>query len=180
MIDASAAFLAWIGAALIVLADGRRGLAAGLGLVTLGLFLLAVTGGDPLAGLAVGVGGAIATFRRWRHGPAGWGLMPPGSTGRLVLCVASGLLVLWIAAAVTTGAGAPIRFAVLVVVGLMGARALATRDAPIVLTAVAGLALALAEASGLSGTSPGLLPYVVGAVAAAGATVIPQSEQHGA
>ncbi len=180
MIEAAAALLAWLGAALLVLADGRRGLAVGLGLLALGFSLLAIAGGDALAGVAVGAGGAFATVRRWRHGLEGWGIMPPGSTPRLVLCVASGLLALWIAASITTGPDAPLRFAVLVVLGMMGARVLAARDSPIVMTAVAALALALPEASALAASSPGLLPYFVGALAAAGATVIPQAEPHGA
>jgi len=180
MIEAGSAVLAWLGAALIVLADGRRGLAAGLGVVALGFCLLAMAGGDGLAGLVVGAGGAVAAFQRWRHGTAGWGIMPPGSTPRLVLCVASGLLALWIAASITSGPGGPLRFAVLVVVGMMGARVLAGRDAPVVMTAVAGLALAVAAASALAAAAPGLLPYFAGAMAAVGATFLPQSEPHGA
>ncbi len=180
MIEAAAALLAWLGAALVVLSDGRQGLAAGLGLLTVGFALLAITGGEPLAGLAVGAGGAIGAFQRWRNGPAGWGIMPPGSTPRLVLCIASGLLALWIAASITTGPAAPLRFAVLVVVGMMGARVLTARDAPIAITAVAAMALAVAEASGLSTGSPGLLPYFAGALAAAGANFIPQPGPDGA
>jgi hypothetical protein len=180
MIEAGAALLTWLGAALVVLADGRRGLAAGLGVLALGFSALAITGGEPVAGVAVGVGGAIASFQRWRHGQAGWAIMPPGSTPRLVLCVAAGLLALWVAASITTGPGAPLRFAVMVVIGLMAARVLTARDAPVVITAVAGLALALAEASGLATVSPGLMPYFAGALAAAGSTFLPQSEPHGA
>ncbi len=180
MIEAAAALLAWAGAALVVLSDGRKGLAAGIGVLALGFALLAITGGEPLAGLAVAAGGAIAGFQRWRSGPAGWGIMPQGSTPRLVLCVASGLLALWIAVSITTGPGAPLRFAVLVVVGMMGARVLTAGDAPIAVTAVAALALAVAEGSGLPATSPGLLPYFAGALAAAGAVFIPQPGPHGA
>jgi hypothetical protein len=180
MIEAGAALLAWLGAAMIVLADGRRGLAAGLGLLALAFSLLAIAGGEAVAGIAVGVGGAIAAFQQWRRGPAGWGIMPPGSTPRLVLCVASGLVALWIAASITTGSGAPLRFAVLVVIGMMGMRVLTARDTPAVITAVAGLALALAGASGLAAGSPGLLPYFAGALAAAGSTFMPQAGPHGA
>jgi hypothetical protein len=180
MIEAGAALLTWLGAALIVLADGRRGLAAGLGLLALGFAALAITGGQPLAGVAVGAGGAIASFQRWRHGPAGWAVMPPGSTPRLVLCVAGGLVALWIAASITTGPGAPLRFAVMVVLGLMGARVLSARDAPAVITAVAALALAVGVASGLASVSQGLMPYFAGALAAAGSTFLPQPEPHGA
>jgi hypothetical protein len=180
MIEAGAALLAWLGAALIVLADGRKGLSAGLGVLALGLSVLAIAGGEAVAGVAIGVGGAIAALQRWRRGPEGWGLMPPGSTPRLVLCVASGLLALWIAASITAGPGAPLRFAALVVIGMMGARVLTARDAPVVITAVGGLALALGVASGLAGGSTGLMPYFAGALVAAGSVFMPQSEPHGA
>jgi len=180
MIEGGAALLTWLGAALVVLADGRRGLAVGLGMLAVGFTALAISGGEPLAGVAVGTGGAIASVQRWRHGPAAWVVMPPGSTPRLVLCVAAGLLGLWLAASITTGPGGPLRFAVIVVLGLMVARVLTARDAPVAITAVAGLALALAGASGLAAGSPSLLPYFAGALAAAGSTFLPQSEPHGA
>lgn len=180
MIEAAAALLTWAGAALVVLSDGRRGLAAGLGVLALGFALLAITGGEPLAGLAVGAGGAVAAFHRWRSGPAGWGVMPQGSTPRLVLCIASGLLALWIAASITTGPGAAYRFAVLVVVGMMGARVLTALDSVITVTAVAALALAVGVASGLPTTSPGLLPSLAGALAAAGAVFMPRPKPDGA
>ena len=180
MIDSGLAFLAWLGAALIVLSDGRRGLAAGLGVLALGLALLAIGDGQALGGVAVGAGGAIAAFQRWRIGSPRWGIMPAGSTPRLVLCVASGLLALWIAASITTGAGPQLRFAVLVVIGMLGVRVLDTRDGYVVTTAVAGLALAVAGAGGLAGASPGQLPYLAAALAAVAAMFIPRSEPHGA
>ncbi|MEO8745768.1 MAG: hypothetical protein ABI334_09190 [Candidatus Dormiibacterota bacterium] len=180
MIEVAAAFITWVGAALVVLADGRRGLAAGLGLLAAALALLVMAGGDAVAAVAIGAGGAIATFQRWRTGLAGWGIMPPGSTPRLILCVASGLLALWLAASVTTGPGAPLRFAVFVAVGLMGARALAAQDSAVALTSAAGLALAVAVAAGLAAAAPGELPYIVGGAAAAGFLLIPRSAPDGA
>ena len=56
-------------------------------------------------------------------------------------------MALWIAASVTSGAGAPLRFATLAVLGLMGARVLEGRDPAAVLTAVAGMALGLGLAA---------------------------------
>ena len=179
MIEAVPAFLAWAGASAVVLADGRRGLAAGLAVLTLGLVWLAIAGGDLAAGLILAAAGAVAAFQRWRSGPPGWGIMPPGSTARLVMCVASGLVALWVAASITSGPGGQLRFAVLATIGLSGARVLASRDATIVMTAVAGLALAAAAASGLAGSSSGLLPYAAGALVAAGATLIPQPQPRG-
>ena len=146
---AGAAFVVWLGAALIVLADGRRGLALGLAFVTVSLAILTWPAGMAVGSVAIGVGGLIAAVQCWRSGPAEWGIMPAGSTPRLILCVASGMLGFWLAASVTTGPDASRRFAVLVVTGLMGARVLISRDVPVVLTGIAALALAVATASGI-------------------------------
>lgn len=170
---AGAAFVAWLGAALVVLADGRRGLALGLALITVSLAILTWPAGMAVGSVAIGVGGLIAAVQCWRSGPAEWGIMPAGSTPRLILCVASGLLGFWLAASVTTGPDASRRFAVLVVTGLMGTRVLISRDVPVVLTGIAALALALATASGLAAESPGPIPAIVGGLIAAGVMFVP-------
>jgi hypothetical protein len=170
---AAAAFLAWLGASVVVLADGRRGLALGLALLTAGLAVLAWPSGAWLGSSAVGAGGLIASWQCWRSGPAPWGIMPAGSTARLVLCVGSGLLALWIAASVTNGPGAPLRFAVLVLLVLMGARILGDRETAVLLTSVAGLALVLAVAPGLAATSQGFVPATAGGLVAAGVMFLP-------
>jgi len=167
VIEAAAAFLTWLGAALVVLADGRRGLALGLGLLIAGFGVLAWAGGQPAGAAAVAAGGLIGSVQCWRSGTT-WRLMPAGSTPRLVLCLASALVALWVAASVTTGSGAPLRFAVLVVLGLMGARVLESRETSVVLTCIACFALALAAAPGLAATSPGPIPDVLGGLIAAG------------
>jgi hypothetical protein len=170
---AGAAFVAWLGAAIVVLADGRRGLALGLGLLTISLAVLTWPAGMAVGSVAIGVGGLIAAVQCWRSGPAEWGIMPAGSTPRLILCIASGLLGFWLAASVTTGPDASRRFAVLVVTGLMGARVLISRDVPVVLAGIAALALALATASGLAAESPGPIPAIVGGLIAAGVMFVP-------
>lgn len=175
----AAAFTAWLGAAMIVLADAKRGLALGLALIAVAFAALAWASGDTLAGAALLAGGAIAAVQRLRSGIDGWGLMPPGSTPRLILVIVAGVLALWIAASVTTGAGAPMRFATLTVLGLMGARVLEGREPPVVLTAVAGMALALALAAGLASTPPGLAPYIAAALIAAGASIVHVAQPHG-
>lgn len=180
MIEGLAAFIAWLGAAIIVLADGRRGLALGLALITVAFTALALAGRENLGAVALFAGGAVASVRALRSGGEGWGLMPPGSTPRLVLSVAVGLVALWFAASVTFGAGAPVRFAGLAVLALMGARALASSDTAIVLAAVAGVALALAESTAMAATSPGPSPYILGALVAAGTMIIPRSETRAA
>jgi hypothetical protein len=174
----AAAFTAWLGAAIIVLADGRRALALGLALITVAFAALAWIGGDILAASALFVGGAVAAGLRLRSGSDGWGLMPPGSTPRLILAIVAGFGALWIAASVTSGAGAPLRFAALAVLGLMGARMLGGRDPAVVLTAVAGMALAVAMAAGLGATPPGSAPYIVAALIAAGVSVPRMTEPH--
>jgi hypothetical protein len=173
---AAAALVAWLGAALVVLADGRRGLALGLALVTIGFAVLVWASGGALGVSAVAAGGAVAAWQCWRSEAATWAIMPPGSTPRLVLCVASGLVALWVAASVTTGPGAPLRFAVLVVLGLMGARVLASREVAVVLTSIACLALALAAAPGLAAISPGPVPDIIGGLVAAGVMFVPRTQ----
>jgi len=169
----AAAILAWVGASLVVLADGRRGLAVGLGLLTAGLAVLASPSAALPGASAIAAGGLIASWQCWRSGPAAWGIMPAGSTARLVLCVASGLVSLWVAASVTTGSGAPLRFAVMVVLGLMAARILGGREATVLLTSVAGLALILAVAPGIATTSQDFIPATAGGLVAAGVMFLP-------
>jgi len=170
---AVAAVVAWAGASTIVLADGRRGVAVGLAITAAGLTFLAWSTAGPVAAIALAAGGAIAAFTRDRSGPAGWSIMPPGSTPRLILCIAAGLLALWLAVSVTNGPGAPARFAVLCVVGLMGGRVLSSRDPAVIIGAVASLVLALAEGAGLAAPAPGPAPYILGALLAAGVMFVP-------
>ncbi|HEX9098150.1 MAG TPA: hypothetical protein VF956_01535 [Candidatus Dormibacteraeota bacterium] len=177
---AAAGFAAWAGAAVIVLADGRRGLAAGVGLVAVGFAALAWTAGLWLEGAILLVGAAVSVFQLLRAGPKEWGLMPPGSTPRLILAVVGGILSLWVAASVTTGPGAALRFASLAVLGLMAGRILQSEGGVAVLSAAAGLALALAGASGLAPNGGGLAPYLVGAIIAAGALLLPTAESRAA
>jgi hypothetical protein len=173
VIAAIAAFLAWLGASMIVLADGRRGLALGLAAATAGLAGIAWQDGDGPAGVLVLLGGAMATFQRYRAGPGGWVVMPPGSTPRLILCVAGGLVALWFAASVTVGPDGATRFAVLCVAGLSGVRIVSSREPSTVVTAVAALAIAVAVATHFAGGSPGRMPYIAAALVAAGVGFLP-------
>lgn len=164
---AVAAFVAWLGAALIVLSDGRRGLALGLALTTAAFAVVVWAGGQPLAAGALLLGGAVAIVRRLQVGREGWAIMPPRSTPRLILSIAGGLLALWIATSVMTGSGAPLRFAALSVLVMMGARLLAEMESTAVLTALAALAMAVAVGAGIADTGPGPSVYI-----AAAATVL--------
>ena len=173
MIEGFAAFVAWLGAAIVVLADGRRGLALGAALSTLGLAAVAWPEAGPAAAAALGLGGIAASARRLMTGTAGWGIMPPGSTPRFILCVGGGLLALWIALGVTSGHSSALRFAVLTVAGLSGARVLSSDEPEVLLTAVALLALALAAAAGLADGAPAIWPYLSAAAIAAGVGWLP-------
>jgi hypothetical protein len=179
-VTAAAAFAAWLGAAVIVLSNGRRGLALGLAVTTVAFAVLAWTSGERLAAAALLFGGSAAAVRRLRTGPDVWGVMPAGSTARLVLSIAGGFAALWIATSVMTGPGASLRFAALSVLGLMGARVLTEHEPPAVLTALAALALSVAVAAGVSdaGTGPSL--YFAAAVIAIGVSFIRVKEPNGA
>lgn len=178
--SAAAAFIVWLGAALLILSEGRRALALGMALITVGFGVLALAGGGPLAASAMLVGGGIAAGRRLRSGPDVWGLMPPGSTARLVLAVAVGLLALWISTSLMTGPSASLRFAALSVIGLTAARILTPSEPAAILTALAALALSVAVATGVTGTSPGTAVYVAAAIVAGGISLIRVREIDGA
>lgn len=165
--------MVWAGAAVIVLADGGRGLSLGLALIAGGFAVLSWTGGEWIGGSALLVGGTVAAAQRFRAGPGDWGFMPPGSTPRLILSVVAGLLALWIAASVTFGPGAPSRFAALVVLGMMGGRILEAGAAAVALTAASALALAVGVASTMAPEGLGTIPYVVAALVAMGISSLP-------
>lgn len=176
----AAALVAWAGAAVITLADGRRGLAVGIAVVALGFGALAIVNGGWLGGVTLIGGGAVCAIQLARTGSKDWGLMPPGSTPRMILAVVAAILSLWVAASVTTGPGGSLRFACLAVLGLMAGRLLQAQAASPVLTASAALAIALAGASGTGHSESGLAPYVLAALVAAGASFLPVREPHGA
>lgn len=173
MVEAAGAVLAWLGASVVLLADGRRGLAVGLLTAGAGVGLASVGIADPIASAALVAGAALAAGGRLLHGREGSGVMPPGSTPRLVLCAAGGVLALWVGVAIMSGAGPGLRFAAMTAIGLATARILASDDAAAALTAVALLALAVAAATGLDVRARDVAPYLVAAVVAAGSAWIP-------
>jgi hypothetical protein len=161
-----AALLAWLGGALLVLSDGRRGLALGLVLTGLGLSVLVWATGAPAGAVILAFGAVIAAGLRMRGGPAGWGLMAPGSTPRIILTLVVGILALWVAATTAAGDQASLRFAILAVIGLAGARLLQASEQAASLTALACLALAIGAAAGITAETPGPAPYVLAAAIA--------------
>ena len=178
MIAGAAAFLAWLGVSIVVLADGRRGLAVGLAMAAVALGAIVWQDGDGAAALIVLGGGAAGAALRYQAGPGGWVVMPHGSTARLIMCVAGGLVALWFAASVTIGPEGATRFAVLSVIGLSGARIVSSREPSSVTTAVATLALAAAVATHMGAEPAGPVPYVAAALAAAGVVLVPVRTVH--
>ena len=168
MLEGAAGIVAWAGASLVVLGDGRRGLAVGMALAAGGLGGVAwLTAGWPAAA-AIFAGGLLAAAGRLRDGAPGWQIMPAGSTPRIILSVAAALLCLWLALVVTTGPGAALRFAALVCMVLAPARILWSDDQPVGLTAAGVLAIAVGVASASGSSAPDLRVFLVaGAVAAA-------------
>jgi hypothetical protein len=173
LLDGVAAFAAWLGISIVVLSEGRRGIAAGIALATVGLSVLALPAAGIVGAVALFAGGAIAAVRRALSGPQGWGIMPAGSTPRLVLCVAAGVLGLWVGLAVMQGGGGALRFAVMVAIGLGGARLISSDVGEVAEGALSVLALTVGVVAGLAPGSPGVWPYLAAAVVAAAATSIP-------
>lgn len=172
MLEGAAGLVAWLGASLVVLGDGRRGLALGVALAAAGLAGIAWQVAGPVAAVALGVGGQVAAAGRLRSGSRGWQIMPAGSTPRTVLCVAAGLLALWFALGVTTGPGAGLRFVAFVCMVLATARILWFDDQPAELSAACVLALAVGS------VSADVWPCLAGGLVAVGAGWLPERRQH--
>lgn len=166
--EGAAAFVAWLGISLVVVSDGRWGLALGMAVAAAGLAALALPNAGAAGAIALAAGGLGSAVRRATSGPPGWGVMPPGSTARVVLCLAGALLALWTSLSLTFGAGAALRFGVFSVIGLAAAKVLSSDDGPAAMSAVALMPLAAAAAVGLGGQADGWVLYAVaGAIAAA-------------
>lgn len=173
MIEVGAGIVAWAGASLVVLGDGRRGLALGVAVAGLGLGALAWMHAGPVAAAAIAAGGVIAAAGRLLSGQPGWHVMPAGSTPRLVLCVAVGLVGLWFGFAVTTGPGGGARFAALTLLVLAPARILWSEDRAALLTATGVLALAMGVAAAVGAVTTDIWAYVAAALLAAAVAWLP-------
>jgi hypothetical protein len=166
VLEAVAAVVAWLGTSVVVLADGRRGLAIGTVLAAAGVGVIAFDRAGAIAAAAVGAGALVGAAGRLRSGRPGWHVMPAGSTPRLVLCIAAGLLALWVGASVASGPGGPVRFTAMLVIGLSGARVVGGGEGPVLLTAGGLMALGVALAAAI-GAAPGPWPFVAAAIIAA-------------
>jgi len=179
-VTAAAAIAAWVGGSLILLSDGRRGLALGLAVLGGGLAGLALDAGHAFAAVALAAGGAGAGALRLREGADGWGIMPPGSTPRLILATVSALIALYLAAVITEGPGAGFRFAVPAVIAVLALRLLLGADRAAAGAAASGIALALGVGSLLSTGGAPEATCIAAAVVAAGLQAITHAEPDGA
>jgi hypothetical protein len=168
VVEAVAALVAWLGTSIVVLADGRRGLALGSVLAAAGVGVIAFDRAGALAAAPVAAGALIGAAGRMRSGKTGWHIMPDGSTPRLVLCIAAALLALWVGAAVTSGPGGALRFTAMLVIGLSGARMVGGDDAPVLLTASGLMAFGVALAATLGGGTLEAWPFLAAGIIAAG------------
>lgn len=168
MLPGAAGFVAWAGVSLVVLGDGRRGLALGIALAAAGLGVLAWQTAGPAQATAIVAGGLVAAAGSLRAGAPGWRIMPAGSTPRMVLCVAAAFVSLWVALVITSGPGGALRFATFACLGLALARVLWSDDPPVLIAAAGVLALAAGVASAIGSAAPEPWTYVgAGFVAAA-------------
>ena len=177
----AAAAAAWLGGSVVLLSDGRRGLAAGLAVLAAGVAALALLADHPVEAVAILAGGLVAAALRFRSGPAGWGVMPAGSTPRLILSIVSGLVALWLAAAVTGGGdGAGLRFSVVAVLTVLVLRVLLGADPAAAATAASGIALALGAGTLLAPGGASDAACLVAGVVAVAMQALPRAEAHGA
>jgi hypothetical protein len=168
---------AWLGAAVLVLADARRGLAVGLLLAAIGLSVILVAEGDALdAGLLL-AGGVLGAFIGLRRNPRrGWGLLPPGSTPRIVLSIVVGGAALWLAIGMLDSPGAAqARAAAVIVMALGAGRLLAVRDPRAALAAASLIALGAGALAGIATTDE--TGVVIGSIAAIALNLIPTTPE---
>jgi hypothetical protein len=159
--------LAWLGAAVLVLSDARRGLAVGLLVAATGLAVVRLAEGDDVdAGLLLAGGLLAAAIGLRRNQQRGWGLLPAGSTPRIVLAVVIGGAALWLALGMLDSPGEPqARAAALIVMALGAGRLLGVRDPRSALALGTGTlaATATTDATGA----------LIGAIAAVALNLIP-------
>lgn len=163
----------WLGGAMLVLSDARRGIAVGLLLAAVGLSLARWGEGDLVEAailLAGGLLGAVASLRRNHR--RGWGLLAAGSTPRIVLCVVLGGAALWLGAGMLERPGKWQARAVVAIVMALGAgRLLSANDPRAALAAASLVALGAGTATALAASEwPGA---ALGAAAAVFLNLVP-------
>jgi hypothetical protein len=165
---APAAFaICWLGGAILLLSHARRGVVLGLTLLTVGLSLGAYAAGRDQVALALLAGGVVTTALRVRDGLPGWGLLPAGSTPRLVMSLLVLILALLMGATVK-GTTLPIEDS-LAVVALGAGRMLGAGHRAVALAGAAAVALGLASMGGeVTAIAGAAVAAVLGALPAGG------------
>jgi len=165
--------VAWLGATVLVLSEARRGLAVGLLLAAAGLAGVRAAEGDPTeAGLILGGGllAAIAGLRRNRR--RGWGLLPPGSTPRIVLCLVAGAGAVWLATGLLDSPGEwQARSAAAILIALGASGLLAAGDPRAMLAAASLVVLGAGAMAAMAASET--MATLIGAVAAVALNLIP-------
>jgi hypothetical protein len=162
------ALAAWLGAALLVLSEGRLAVATGILSVGAGIGGVALAARDPGAAAFIAGGGLLAAVLRARERGAldGWAIMPPGSSPRIILTLVAGAAALWLGASYLNGPGDRlVAVAVLAVIGLAGARLLESESRSVLLGTASALALAFGGAA-VFVAAPAVPAAAVAAVAA--------------
>ncbi len=169
--------LAWSGAAVLVLSDARRGLAVGLLVAATGLAVVRLAQGDDGDAGILLAGGLLAAGIGLRRNPQrGWGLLPAGSTPRIVLSIVVGGAALWLALGMLDTPGdAQGRAAALIVMALGAGRLLAVRDPRAALAGASLIALGTGTLAAMATTHQ--MGAFIGAIAAVALNLIPTSPE---
>jgi len=166
--------LAWLAMSVLVLSEGRAGLGVGLAGAAVGIG--ATLAADWPPALVLGLAGLLAAALRARDGTPGWGILPPGSTPRVILCAVAGAACAWIGAGLISGAEAPARATLLAVIVLAVARLLTTHKREAALAAGSALALAVGDLGGLASKDLALGLAAAAGVAALALSLLPAAE----
>ena len=160
--------LTWLGGAVLLNSDARRGLALGLLIAGAGLGASQWAAGQPAAAVASTVGGVLAAALRLRDGETGWRLVPAGATPRVVLSLVTLVVLLLIFTSLK--ASTPLLVASVAAAVLAAARLLTAETRPVAMSGAAALALALAGTGGAGVAT-------AAAVVAVGLTLVPAGVQ---
>ena len=166
---------AWAGSGLILMSEGSRGLAAGLAVLAVGLGLVVGIAIQPGAALVLAAGGLCSAGLRLKEERGGWGLLPSGTSSRIVLFLLAIAASLYLVTAILPGPATEPRAAALGAGVVAGIRLLGTPHRTVALAAAAALALS-AGSLGSAQSVAALLPAVTGGFVALLSGWIPGSE----
>jgi hypothetical protein len=169
------AVLAWLSMSVLVLSESRGGLALGLAGAGVGLGA-ALGAGGRWGGAAVALGAVAAALLRTRDGAAGWGILPAGSTPRVMLCFVVGAACAWAGGSLLGGSLAPARSAILAAIVLASARLMTTGRRQAALAAASALAVGIGALGGFAASQSELVLAVAGGLVAVLLAAVPAAE----